>query len=238
MKKENLLKKTLGEIVTEDFRSAALFKKAGLDFCCGGKKSLESACAEKKQDPDNLVNQLLELEKSGNDKGNNYKEWSPSFLSDYIVNTHHKYVSKTLPDLTFYTRKIFEVHGERHKELYDVADLFSQINNELLQHLKNEETVLFPAIKRVQENDSPATKTLIRSEIERMTGEHEFAGSAMDRINELTNGYSVPSDSCNTYAVTMKLLEEFEDDLHTHVHLENNILYPAALQLAGGPDNK
>jgi regulator of cell morphogenesis and NO signaling len=232
MKRENLLKKSLGEIVTDDFRSAAIFKKAGLDFCCGGKKSLESACAEKTADPENLINQLLELEKSGNDKGNNYKEWSPSFLSDYIVNSHHKYVLKTLPDLMFYTRKIFEVHGERHKELHEVANLFSQINSELLQHLKNEEAVLFPAIKQVQENGSPAIKAVISSEIKRMTGEHEFAGNAMDKINELTNGYSVPSDSCNTYAVTMKLLEEFEDDLHTHVHLENNILYPAAMKLA------
>ncbi len=103
--------------------------------------------------------------------------------------------------------------------------------------LRNEETVLFPAIKQVQENDSPAIKTVISSEIKRMTGEHEFAGGAMDRINELTNGYSVPSDACNTYAVTMKLLEEFEDDLHTHVHLENNILYPAALKLADGLNN-
>lgn len=237
MKRENLLKKPLGEIVTDDFRSAAIFKKTGLDFCCGGKKSLESACAEKKADPDNIINQLLELEMSGNDKGNNYKEWSPSFLSDYIVNSHHKYVLKTLPDLVFYTKKIREVHGERHKELNEVADLFSQINTELIQHLNNEEKVLFPAIKQVQENDSPAIKNLIRSEIERMSGEHEFAGNAMDRINELTSGYSVPSDSCNTYAVTMKLLEEFEDDLHTHVHLENNILYPAALKLANGLNN-
>jgi len=232
MNKENLLKRSLGEIVTDDFRSAAIFKKAGLDFCCGGKKSLEAASAEKMIDPDNILNQLLELEKSGTDRGNNYKEWSPSFLADYIVNSHHKYVLKTLPDLMHYTKKISEVHGERHKELYEVADIFSQINNELLQHLRNEETVLFPAIKQVQENASPATKAIIGSEIARMAGEHEFAGNAMDKINELTNGYSVPSDSCNTYAVTMKLLEEFEDDLHTHVHLENNILYPAALELA------
>jgi regulator of cell morphogenesis and NO signaling len=237
MEKENLFKKTLGEIVTEDFRSAAIFKKAGLDFCCGGRKSLESACAEKMQDPDKIIDQLFELQKSGSDKGNNYKEWPASFLSDYIVNSHHKYVLKTLPDLLFYTAKIAEVHGERHKELYEVTDLFSKINSELLQHLKNEETVLFPAIKQVQENNSPAIKTIIRSEIERMAGEHEFAGGAMDRINELTKGYFLPSDSCNTYAVTMKLLEEFEDDLHTHVHLENNILYPAALNLAGGSSN-
>ena len=232
MNKENLLKKSLGEIVTDDFRSAAIFKKAGLDFCCGGKKTLESASAEKMIDPDNILNQLLDLEKSGSDRGNNYKEWSPSFLADYIVNSHHKYVLKTLPDLMFYTKKISEVHGERHKELFEVADLFSKINTELLQHLRNEETVLFPAIRKVQENVSPAIRAVISSEISRMTGEHEFAGNAMDRINELTNGYSVPSDACNTYTVTMKLLGEFEDDLHTHVHLENNILYPAAMKLA------
>ena len=107
MKSENILKKSLGEIVTDDFRSAAIFKKAGLDFCCGGKKSLESACAEKNADPDNIINQLLELEKSGNDKGNNYKDWSPSFLSDYIVNSHHKYVLKTLPDLMSLYQKDF-----------------------------------------------------------------------------------------------------------------------------------
>jgi regulator of cell morphogenesis and NO signaling len=208
-----------------------MLKKAGLDFCCA-KKSLESACAEKKTDPENIINQLLELEKSGNDNSHNYKEWSPSFLSDYIVNSHHKYVLKTLPDLLFYTKKIREVHGEGHKELNEVADLFSQINSELLQHLKNEEEVLIPAIKQVQENDTEAMKTVIRSEIKRMTGEHDFAGKSMDRINELTKGYSVPPDACNTYTVTLKLLGEFEDDLHTHVHLENNILYPAALELA------
>lgn len=232
MEKVNLLEKPLGDIVTDDFRSAAIFKNAGLDFCCGGKKSLETACTEKKIDPDSIMNQLLELESSGNNRGHNYKEWAPSFLADYIVNSHHKYVLKTLPDLMFYSRKINEVHGLRHNELKEVADLFSQINRELLQHLKNEEEVLFPAIRKVQENNTHDVRATIRSEIERMTGEHDFAGTTMDRINELTGGYNVPSDACNTYAVTMRMLEEFEDDLHIHVHLENNILYPAAMKLA------
>ena len=113
-----------------------------------------------------------------------------------------------------------------------MAALFSQINSELLQHLKNEEEMLFPALKRVMDKSTEADRALIRSEIDRMSGEHEFAGGAMDRINEMTMGYQVPHDACNTYTVTMKLLGEFEDDLHIHVHLENNILYPAALQLA------
>ena len=232
MKKENLINTSLGEIVTDDFRAASVFKEAGLDFCCGGKKSLADACSEKKINPDPLVSKLMELENSSEGRGHNFSEWSPSFLADYIVNTHHRYVLKSLPELLFYTDKIAKVHGERHEELIKVAELFSQINSELLQHLKNEEEMLFPALKRVMDKSTEADRALIRSEIDRMSGEHEFAGGAMDRINEMTMGYQVPHDACNTYTVTMKLLGEFEDDLHIHVHLENNILYPAALQLA------
>lgn len=234
MKKEELIKAAIGDIVTNDFRAAALFKKAGLDFCCGGKKSLSEACAEKNLPVDTLVAEIQELENLPADKTHNFREWAPSFLADYIVNTHHKYVLRTLPDLVFYTAKIAEVHGERHSELREVAGLFSQINEELLQHLGKEEQVLFPALKRVQETGSADDKSVIISEISRMTGEHEFAGGAMDKINEMTRGYLVPGDACNTYAVTLKLLGEFEDDLHIHVHLENNILYPAAMEMAGG----
>jgi regulator of cell morphogenesis and NO signaling len=232
MKKEELEKAAIGDIVTNDFRAAALFKKAGLDFCCGGKKSLSEACAEKNLPVDSLLTEIQELEKLPADRTHNFREWSPSFLADYIVNTHHKYVLRTLPDLVFYTAKIADVHGERHAELREVADLFAQINKELLQHLGNEEQVLFPALKRVQESGTADDKAVIISEISRMTGEHEFAGGAMDKINELTRGYVIPGDACNTYSVTMKLLGEFEDDLHIHVHLENNILYPAAMALA------
>ncbi len=114
----------------------------------------------------------------------------------------------------------------------EIATLFSQINTELLQHLKNEEEVLFPAIKEVLKTESAEAKATIISEITRMSDEHEFAGGAMDKINLLSRGYLVPEDGCNTYRVTYKLLEEFEDDLHIHVHLENNILYPKALKLA------
>ena len=162
----------------------------------------------------------------------NFKEWDLSFLSDYIVNTHHKFVLKNLHDLVFYSQKIANVHGEHHPELLEVASLFTKINEELLQHLKNEEEVLFPAIKEAEKNASAEVKATIVSEITRMQGEHEFAGGAMDKINVLTHNYFIPEDACNTYRVSLKLLEQFEDDLHIHVHLENNILYPKALKLA------
>jgi regulator of cell morphogenesis and NO signaling len=137
-----------------------------------------------------------------------------------------------LPELVFYTRKIANVHGEHHPELVEVANLFDKINAELLQHLKNEEEVLFPAIKEAVNTNSAKARETIVSEIARMEGEHEFAGGAMDEINRITKGYKVPDDGCNTYRVAFQMLEKFEDDLHTHVHLENNILYPKALQLS------
>jgi regulator of cell morphogenesis and NO signaling len=130
-----------------------------------------------------------------------------------------------------YTQKIADVHGDHHPELIELAVLFSKINEELSQHLKQEEEVLFPAIKHFLTHKDTLSKEIIDSEIARMVGEHDFAGGAMDYISKLTQHYKLPEDSCNTYAVAFKLLEQFEDDLHIHVHLENNILYPAALNL-------
>jgi len=222
----------IGDIVSNDFRTASVFKSNNIDFCCGGKKSLAEACLERGVNQDKVEFELKELAAIPPNAGQDYRSWNPDFLCDYIVNTHHRYVFKTLPDLVLYTRKIADVHGVHHPELVEVAKLFAQINKELLQHLKNEEEVLFPAIKSVLSNNNEESKNTIISEIARMSGEHEFAGSAMDAINTLTKHYSLPEDSCGTYQVTFKLLEQFEDDLHIHVHLENNILYPAALKLA------
>ena len=226
------LDKTVGEIVALDYRAAEVFKEAGIDFCCGGKRSIEDSCSEKGIDKDEIIRKLEMLQSTPYTGTHNFIEWEPVFLCDYIVNTHHKYVLKTLPDLVMYTEKIASVHGKGHPELKEVASLFTKINRELLQHLKNEEEVLFPAIREVLKSGSASAKEIIKSEIARMSDEHEFAGGAMDRINVITSGYRVPDDGCNTYNVAFKLLMEFEDDLHTHVHLENNILYAKALSLA------
>ena len=232
MEQLQLEKLTVGEIVANDFRTSSLFKNAGIDFCCGGKQSLSEACIEKGIDAIQLENEILKVSEEPLNEFMNFKNWNPVFLADYIVNTHHKFVLKNLPELVFYTQKIANVHGEHHPELIEVASLFEKINEELLQHLKNEEEVLFPAIKEVVNTNSGKDKKTIISEIARMEGEHEFAGGAMDEINKITKGYLVPADGCSTYRVAFKLLEQFEDDLHTHVHLENNILYPKALELA------
>lgn len=223
---------TIGEIVANDFRAASVFTNAGIDFCCGGRKGLTESCEEKGINPATIEKAILELENEPINPSLNFKDWNLDFLCDYIMNTHHKFVLKNLPDLSVYTQKIASVHGEHHPELIEIARIFGKIHDELLQHLKNEEEVLFPAIKAVLAGASDERKNTIVSEITRMSGEHEFAGGAMDDICEISNHYLVPSDGCNTYAVTYRLLKEFEDDLHVHVHLENNILYPKALALA------
>jgi len=123
------------------------------------------------------------------------------------------------------------VHGDRHPELKEVAGLFGKLSQELLLHLDREEKVLFPAIKEAVKTKSAEALKTIAAELPGMNDEHEFVGGTMDKINEITGGYKVPADGCNTFAVTYKLLNEFEDDIHIHVHLENNILFPESLKL-------
>jgi regulator of cell morphogenesis and NO signaling len=230
MKEEDLNILTIGEIVARDFRAASVFKEAGIDFCCGGKKGFSETCSENGIDVTRLKERLRQLELEPNTTIHNYIEWNPVFLCDFIVNTHHKYVLKALPELMSYTSKISDVHGDRHPELKEVAGIFSEINRELLQHLKNEEEVFFPAIREFISTASQKSREVIISEMKRLSAEHEFAGGAMDKINVITSKYKLPADACNTYNVTFKLLEQFEDDLHVHVHLENNVLFPRILK--------
>jgi regulator of cell morphogenesis and NO signaling len=229
---ENLRTRTVGEIVALNFRTADVFSNAGIDFCCGGKKSMLESCLEKGIDMDDLENELKTVLDSPISRSHNFNEWKLDFLADYIVNTHHTFVKEKLPALIFYIRKIASVHGENHPELIEVASLFGQLNEELLQHLQREEEVLFPALKATMRENNSSQKSVIKTEIHRMFGEHEFAGGTMDTISQLTFNYNIPPDACNTYSVALKLLKEFEEDLHVHVHLENNILYPKSLVLA------
>lgn len=221
----------LGNIVAKDFRAASILSRAGLDFCCGGSKTLDAACREKGIRTEEILIKLDALETEPVIPGQNFNEWQPDFLCDYIINIHHSYIRKSRPDLVFYMKKIMDVHGERHPELKEVAGLFGKISQELLIHLDKEEKVLFPAIREAVKTKSPDALKIIADEMPGMHGEHEFVGVTMDKINDITGGYKVPADGCNTYAVTYKLLKQFEDDLHIHVHLENNILFPKSLKL-------
>lgn len=229
MEKE-ISKMTIGEIVASDIRKAEVFKEAGIDFCCGGKKTLSQTCSEAGINEKELTQKLNDIKDKPGSVFHRFNEWDPGFLSDYIVNIHHSYVRKSLPELMFYVQKIADVHGANHKELHEVAELFGKINDELSGHLKKEEDVFFPAIKDLFSTGSEEARKIVRRELDALGEEHESAGGAMDRINTITSGYKLPEDACNSYRLTFRMLSEFEDDLHTHVHLENNVLFPKAMQ--------
>jgi regulator of cell morphogenesis and NO signaling len=228
---------TIGELVAKDYRKAEVFKKYGLDFCCGGKKSVARACAEKGIDPALVEQDLNDLSQTSAARTQNFAAWEVSFLADYIENTHHAYVREAIPALTEYTTKIARVHGDRHPELKEIARHFAAIASELNAHMPKEERVLFPYIRRLNEADKSGT-TLerppfgsIQHPINMMEMEHEAAGSSLEAIRELSNSYTVPADGCTTYRLAFAKLQEFESDLHQHIHLENNILFPKAVQL-------
>jgi len=229
----------IGEMVAKDIRKAEVFKKFGLDFCCGGKKSLEKACREKGLDAALVKLELdyLDLQKPVSIPSQNFSDWDLDFLADYIVNTHHKYVSRSIPDIFEYTQKVARVHGNQHPETIAIADHFMKVMNELNSHMMKEENVLFPYIKTLviakrngEEAGRPHFGT-VANPIRMMEHEHEQVGEYMAKINELTHAYEVPAGACNTFRLSYARLKEFEADLHQHIHLENNILFPMAIAL-------
>ncbi len=228
---------SLGEIAAKDLRKAQIFKKYGLDFCCGGKKTVKQACAEKGLDVTKIEQELQQADKLPATRPVPYDEWSLDFLSDYIVNTHHSYVKKTLPELRGYAAKVARVHGARHPELLAIHQLVENVNAELSEHLVKEEQVLFPFIKQLvaavdKGEKMPASHFgSIENPISMMESEHETAGRDLEQIRKLSDNFSIPDDACASYSLLYRMLEEFEDDLHIHVHLENNILFPKALKL-------
>lgn len=223
-----LSQKPVGEIVAEDYRTAQVLRSYGLDFCCGGGRTLEKACSSKKIELEQVVADIEALDLMDNTE-DNYNEWSLDFLTDYIVNNHHSFVRKMLPEISFYAEKVARVHGERDPELYDILHNVQLLRSEMLGHLQKEEEELFPQIKElVTQKKTGSVKSAI---VEALEEEHDKAGDLMARIEELTNGFNPPSNACASYRVLFQNLEGFQQDLHKHVHLENNILFPKALKL-------
>ena len=228
---------TVKDVVIDDYRAAAIFEKYGIDFCCGGKKTLRSACDEKGVDPVLLIAELRSLKSNGAANDVRFAERDLDTLVDFIVSTHHLYVQSAVPILLAHTNKVAQVHRENHPELLKIAQVFQSVAEELLNHMTKEERILFPYIKRLaasaREGTSVAPPSFgtIQNPIRMMEAEHQSAGDAFSLIRAVTGGYKLPLDACTTYRVTFKELEEFEKDLHQHVHLENNILFPRAIEL-------
>jgi regulator of cell morphogenesis and NO signaling len=228
---------TLGAIAAKDLRKAEVFKKYGLDFCCGGKKTVKEACAEKGIDVTKIEKELQQADKHPSARPLPYNDWNLDFLADYIVNTHHSYVRKTLPDIKGYALKVAQVHSAQHPELIPIQQLVEEVNKELTEHLVKEEKILFPFIKELvmakDRSQSPRAVQFgsVQNPIQMMEAEHETAGKCMEEIRTLSNNYALPEDACASYSLLFKMLNDFEEDLHIHVHLENNILFPKAVAL-------
>ena len=228
--------KTIGEFVAADFRAAEVFRKYKIDFCCKGNRTIEEACENKKVEPSEIYEDLEKISQ-GKSGDIDFNSWPLDLLADYVEKTHHRYVEENTAVLIQYLNKLCKVHGDRHPELFEINDLFLESAKDLGAHMKKEELILFPFIKKMvvakQKGESLETPHFgsVESPVAMMKHEHTVEGDRFVKIAELTNNYQFPDDACGTYQVTYKMLEDFEKDLHTHIHLENNILFPKAIAL-------
>lgn len=233
---DQLISKTLSEIVNEKFQTASVFEKYHLDYCCKGRRSLQQACEEQNLPVNEIVEELNKVYAPGlgTIDFNNIKLYE---LAEYIVHTHHSYVKKEMPQIISFLQKVSSKHGNRHPELFKISGLFTKLASEMTDHMDKEEMILFPRIKQLEKNGLDQLSfdaqmyEYIKLPIINMELEHDAAGNKMNEIRLLTNNYTPPQDACTTYKLMYACLHAFEIDLHQHVHLENSILFPKALVL-------
>ncbi|MDN3724179.1 iron-sulfur cluster repair di-iron protein [Aequorivita sp. SDUM287046] len=231
-----LQERTVADVVTENIKAAHIFKKHGIDFCCGGGVSIKKACEKAKIDPTILEAELLKLD-NVMDRAHDYNSWKLDFLADHIINVHHHYVEENSPLLLQYSKRVNQVHGHHYTELAEIETLVTRVVQAMASHQKKEELILFPFIKKMvnaerENSEMPAIHFgTVENPIKMMEEEHEEAGEIMRKIAELSNNFTPPQGACNTYRAFYAKLDEFEQDLHQHIHLENNILFPKALGL-------
>jgi regulator of cell morphogenesis and NO signaling len=211
---------TVAEIAAGSLAAVRVFERFGIDYCCGGKRPLEDACRSKGLESSAV---RAELDAAMKDSDADTRDWNGAPITEliaHIVNTHHGYLRRELPALSARVEKVHRVYTGRNQPqgLTGLPEIFEALRSELESHLEKEETVLFPAIER-------CSTDLIGS----LEAEHESAGVALAQIRAITRDYTVPEYACVTYRAMLAGLKELEQDLHLHIHLENNILFPRAL---------
>lgn len=229
--------RTIGSIVAEDFRAASVFTRHGIDFCCKGGRTVEEVCRAKDLDAATLGREITEVLQHGRPTVDDPTAWTLTRLAEHIEHVHHGYVNDRTPVLLQYLAKLCKVHGAEHPELFDITREFEACAGAMAMHMNKEEQMLFPFIKRMElarREGSPVPVPhfgTLENPVNMMKHEHEEEGERFQRIAALTDRYTPPSDGCNTYRAAYALLQEFEQDLHRHIHLENNILFPKAMEL-------
>ena len=231
---------TIREIVATDYRTAAVFERHGLDYCCNGCRTVEQGCRDAGADQGALLREIDGVLRTPAADAPRFASWDVPALITHLVSKHHAYVRAAMPALLDHTRTIANVHGERHTELAHIARLFERVAREMTDHMAKEEQVLFPfitALDAAAREGRPAPMApfgAVTNPIRLMESEHLFVGDALAEMRQLTGGFRPPDDACATYRVCLQELEAFEADLHAHVHLENNILFPRAAALETG----
>jgi regulator of cell morphogenesis and NO signaling len=231
------LNSMVGEIVKLNFKTSSLFQVNNIDYCCGGNKSIADACKEAGINPGQLIAELETLVAQKDPDSEYINDLGLEELSNYIVKRHHMYVRENIPILKKNLEKICQVHGDYHPELYKINELFTVSAGNLTMHMQKEEQELFPYLQRLEsakKENSPlpgAPFGSVSSTIGMMVSEHQDEGERFDEISRLSKNYQLPEDACSTYEVTFNQLRAFEEDLHRHIHLENNILFPKAIEL-------
>lgn len=227
--------RTVADVVAENYARAMVFKHHGIDFCCGGGRSVEDACALAGVSFDTVAREIAGADdrSAAASHWDDPRSWPLDLVVDHVVKTHHRYVRRALPALVQFTAKVARVHGEAYPAVVDVSNLVDELARVMPVHLEEEETSLFPFITSGPEDDPSRLRDLVGQ----LEDDHDHAGGIMRRLREITAGYSPPPEACNTWRASWKLLAEFEEDLHRHVHLENNVLFPRALAAAGCSDS-
>lgn len=228
--------RTIADMVTENIRTAHVFRKYGIDFCCGGGVSLRKASEKAKIDYEKLSEELLKVDTPVQVE-QDFNNRRPDELADHISNVHHKYIEENIPLIIGYANRVVQVHGQHYPELIQIQRLFSEAVIELGGHTMKEENILFPFIKEMVRAEGEGITPEIPSfgtvdnPIKVMEQDHEEVAGIFRRIAALANGYTPPSGVCNTFRAFYSKLEEFNEDLQQHVHLESNILFPKAIEL-------
>ncbi|WP_338539019.1 iron-sulfur cluster repair di-iron protein [Janibacter terrae] len=216
---------TLGDLVTEDPRRSRVLEQLGLDYCCNGDRPLDEAAREAGLDPADVG---ARLDLPGEPPVMVAKDLALSALAHDIVDTHHAYLWEEMPRLTALVDKVVGVHGGRHPELARVQETYARVVTEIEPHLTREERVVFPAISRLEKTRAPVTVASgdLGELVQRLVDEHDVVGDLLAELRDLTGRFTPPPDGCNSYRAMLAGLEELEQDLHAHVHKENNILFP------------
>ena len=228
---------TVREIALEQPSAIRVFEKFGIDYCCGGRKLLAEACAAGNLEIDAVIEALEAADRKPDLDVENWADKPLQSLSAHIANTHHAYVKRELPRLAELGQKVVHRHGSTKPELPVIADTLMQLGEELTQHLAKEEAILFPYIAGLEQSVSHGTPKpqscfgTVANPIAMMTQEHDAAGALIAEIRRLSGNFTTPVDACPTFHAFYDGLREFEQDLHQHIHLENNILFPRAIEL-------